>query len=404
MTDQVLHLASADDRKARRNVFVLAAAGALGGAMPPIVFATVPLAAYDMLDADKSLATLPVTAFVVGTACGTVPAALLMRRIGRRAGFIAGMLTGTLGSCVEALAVFIQSFLLLSAGAFLLGFAAAFVQQFRFAAVDTASPDFRPRAISWVMTGGIVAAVIGPQTAIHAGDAIAGLPYAGAYVGAAFLTLAGALVLSLLDIPRPAAAARVHAGRPISVIARRPEFLVAVGCATSAYALMSFVMTAAPLAMVLHDHSHDSAALGIQWHVLAMFGPSFVTGSLIGRFGAERVVATGLVLLVGCALVALAGHSVAHFWLALILLGIGWNFGFIGGTALVTETYRPEEKEKVQALNDFLVFGFVALASFSSGQMLVAGGWDVVNIVVLPVAIACLAALFWRMGKRPREA
>jgi MFS family permease len=167
---------------------------------------------------------------------------------------------------------------------------------------------------------------------------------------------------------------------------------------------MSFVMTAAPLAMVMHHHHRDAAVLGIQWHVLAMFGPSFVTGSLIARFGAERVVAAGLLLLIGCALVALSGTSIAHFWLALILLGIGWNFGFIGGTALVTETYRPEEKEKVQALNDFLVFGFVALASYSSGELLIFGGWNALNLVVMPIVVVCLLALFWRMSRRPSPA
>jgi MFS family permease len=403
LTDNARPLAPVDDSRARYNALVLAAAGALGGATPSIVFATVPLAAYEMLGAEKSLATLPLTVFVVGTACGTVPAALLMRRIGRRAGLVAGMLAGTIGSVIAAAAILVQSFLLLSAGAFLLGFAAAFVQQFRFVAADSASPAFLPRAVSWVMAGGIVAAILGPQTVIQAGDVFPNAPFAASYLGAALLTLAAAFVLGLLDASAPVARRTGRVGRPLAVIARQPDFLVAVGCATSAFALMSFVMTAAPLAMVLHDHSQKSAVLGIQWHVLAMFGPSFVTGSLIARFGAERIVAMGLLLLILCALVALAGDSVSHFWLALILLGIGWNFGFIGGTALVTRTYRAEEKERVQALNDFLIFGCVALASFSSGQMLIVGGWDVVNIVVLPVAVACLAALFWQM-RRPAPA
>jgi MFS family permease len=168
--------------------------------------------------------------------------------------------------------------------------------------------------------------------------------------------------------------------------------------------LMSFVMTAAPLAMVMHDHHRDAAVLGIQWHVLAMFGPSFFTGTLIARFAAERIIAFGLMLLIGCALVGLSGTSVGHFWLALILLGIGWNFGFIGATALVTHTYRPEEKEKVQALNDFLIFGIVAIASFSSGEVLMSGGWHILNIIVLPVSFACLAALFWQMRQQPQPA
>ena len=402
VAEQAIYAAPAieDDRKATRNVLVLAAAQALGGAASPINIAVGALAGHGLLTADKSLATLPITAFVVGTACGAVPAALLMRRFGRRPGFIAGMLIGAAGAVIEALAMFAESFVLLCLGAFLVGFASAFVQQFRFAAADTASAGFRPRAISLVMAGGVLAAVIGPQTLIHTTDFLAPIPYAGAFAASALLNLSAGLILLFLDIPRPRLQSGAKSGRPLGVIARRPEFLVAVGCATSAYALMSFVMTAAPLAMVMHQHHQDDAFLGIQWHVLAMFGPSFFTGSLIARFGAGRIVATGLLLLLGCALVALAGASVAHFWAALILLGLGWNFGFIGGTALVTESYRPEEKEKVQALNDFLVFGFVALASFSSGEILISGGWQAVNLVVVPISVLCLLALFWQMRRR----
>lgn len=404
MNDAAATSVIADDGRARRNVFVLASAGALAGSAPPIVFATVPVAAYDMLGADKSLATFPITAFVVGTACGTVPSAMLARRLGRRAGFIAGMLIGAAGSAATLVAMLQQSFLLLCVGSFLVGFAAAFAQQFRFAAADTASPAFRPRAISLVMVGGIAAAIIGPQAVIHFGDLFAPVRFAGAYAAATALIFAAILVLLFLDIPRPPPRKAGTGGRPLREIVRQPAFLIAVGCATSSYAVMSFVMTAAPLAMVMHHHHHDDAVLGIQWHVLAMFAPSFVTGSLIARFGTHRVVAAGLLLLIGCALVALAGTSVGHFWLSLILLGIGWNFGFIGGTAMLTETYRPEEKEGVQAANDFLIFGVVALASFSSGEALLIGGWSVVNIVVLPVASACLLALFWQMARGARLA
>lgn len=402
MTDQATAAVRNRDHNARRNVTVLAVAGALGGALPAINVAAGPLAGSALLGEDKSLATAPVTAFVLGTACGTVPAALLMRRIGRRPGFIVGMGIGATACLLAAFALAIGSFPLLCAGAFLVGFAAAFVQQFRFAAADTATAEFRPRAISLVLTGGIAAAIIGPQTVILMADLFESAPFAGAYVGGAVLACGAILVLLLLDIPKPPPPSGGANGRSIAEIARSPEFLVAVGCATSAYALMSFVMTAAPLAMVMHDHPRDAAILGIQWHVLAMYGPSFFTGSLIARFGAHRIVASGLVLLIGCALVALSGVAIGHFWGALVLLGIGWNFGFIGGTALVTETYRPEEKAKVQAFNDFVVFGFVALASYFSGEMLVAGGWDAVNLLVLPVALVCLGALFWQMGRKPK--
>jgi MFS family permease len=312
------------------------------------------------------------------------------------------MAIGAAACALQAVAMLLGSMLVLCIGAFLTGFAAAFIQQFRFAAADTASPAFRPRAISYVLAGGIAAAIIGPQTVIFLADLFDTVPFAGAYLGGTVLALAAIIVLLFLDIPKPPPRSSTASTRSVAEIARSPDFLVAVGCATSAYAIMSFVMTAAPLAMMMHAHARDTAILGIQWHVLAMFGPSFVTGSLIARFGAHRVVASGLVILIGCALVALSGTSVGHFWFALVLLGIGWNFGFIGGTALITGMYRAEEKEKVQAFNDFLVFGFVALASYFSGEMLVAGGWNALNILVLPIALACLVALLWQMSRKPR--
>ena len=394
----------ADDRKARRNVMVLAAAQAVAGASAPMNMAVSALAGYSLLGQNKALATVPITGFVLGTACGTVPAALLMRRVGRRAGLIAGMLIGAIGGLTGAGAMGIGSFWTLCLATFLMGFATAFVQQFRFAAADTASLAFRPKAISLVLAGGIVAAVLGPQAVIFTRELIGSVPYAGVYLAASVFMIAGALILIALDIPRLPAVKRSQAGRPLWQIARRPRFIIAVTCAISAYALMNLVMTAAPLAMVGHGHDQDMATLGIQWHVLAMFGPSFFTGSLIVRFGAERIIAVGLVLLIGCALVALSGISIGHFWLALVLLGVGWNFGFIGGTTLVTETYEPVEKERVQALNDFLVFGFVAFASFMSGTLLVSGGWNAVNLAVLPIAAICLLGLGWlEVRARKRE-
>jgi MFS family permease len=388
-------IAAADDRKTRRNVMVLAAAQAIAGASPAMNIAVSALAGYSLLGQDKSLATVPITGFVLGTACGTVPAALLMRRVGRRAGLITGMMIGAIGGLIGAGAMGIGSFWTLCLATFLMGFASAFVQQFRFAATDTASAAFRPKAISLVLAGGIVAAVLGPQTVIHSRDLIGSVPYAGVYLAASVFLVTGALILIALDIPKPPAVQRSAAGRPLWQIARRPRFIIAVACAISAYALMSLVMTAAPLAMVAQGHDQDAATLGIQWHVLAMFGPSFFTGSLIARFGAERIIAVGLVLLIGCASVALSGISIGHFWAALVLLGVGWNFGFIGGTALVTQTYEPVEKERVQGLNDFLVFGFVAFASFMSGRLLVSAGWNAVNLAVLPIAAVCLVGLGW---------
>jgi MFS family permease len=386
-----------NDRLALRNTVVLSAAQAVGGIVGPLNLAISGLAGFYLLGADKSLATLPVTGFVLGTACGTMPAAMLMRRFGRKPGFAGGMLVGAAGALVQAAAMVVGSFWLLCLGTFLMGLSHAFVQQFRFAAADTASPAFRPKAISWVLAGGIVAAVLGPQTVIFTKDMMAPTPFAGAYVSGALLMIVAAVILLGLRIPKVAMPEPGHGGRPLMEIARQPVFVIAVICAISSYALMNLVMTAAPLAMVQHGHSEEQAVLGIQWHVLAMFAPSFVTGYLIVRYGVEAIIAAGLVLMMACAAVALAGLSVAHFWGALILLGVGWNFGFIGATTMVTRTYRPVEKERVQGFNDLLVFGWVAFASFSSGKLLVLGGWSLVNLSLVPISLLCLAALAWLM-------
>ncbi|MCG8418202.1 MAG: MFS transporter [Proteobacteria bacterium] len=392
-----------DDTRARRNAVVLAVAQAFGGAQATIVVAAGSLAGYYLLGADKSLATLPPTSFLIGTACGTVPAALLMRRVGRRAGLMAGMSIGVAAGLISMQGIILGLFWMLCAGSLLGGFAAAFAQQFRFAAADTASEEFRPKAIAWVMAGGVAAGVIGPQTVIHFKDIFDPIPFAGAFLGQAAVMAAAFLVLIFLRIPRLPVAPRHMRGRPILEIMRTPRFIVSVLCAVTAYAIMSFVMTAAPLAMVACGFDTVDAAFGIQWHVIAMFAPSFFTGSLINRFGKETIVATGLLLLLGCALVALSGIDLANFYIALILLGIGWNFGFIGATAMVTETYRPEERAKVQGANDFIVFGIVAFASLMSGQVLAAAGWAAINVIVLPFLVLCFAMLTWLAIDRRRR-
>ena len=389
--------AAADDsdRLARRNTAVLGAAQAVGGIAGPLNLSISALAGHYLLGPDKSLATLPVTGFVLGIAAGTMPAALLMRRFGRRTGFVGGMMVGAGGALVQAAAMFAGSFWLLCLGTFLMGLAHAFVQQFRFAAADTASPGFRPKAISWVLAGGIVAAFLGPQTVIFTKDLLAPTPFAGAYLAGAVLMTVAAVILMGLRSPRVPMPAPGQGGRPLIQIARQPVFVIAVVCAISSYALMNLVMTAAPLAMVRHGHSEELAVLGIQWHMLAMYAPSFITGYLIARYGAEVIIAAGLVLMIGCAAVALTGLSVAHFWWALVLLGVGWNLGFIGATTMVTRAYLPVEKERVQGFNDLLVFGWVAFASFSSGKLLVLGGWSLVNLMLVPISLLCLGALAW---------
>lgn len=390
-----------DDNMARRNVVVLASAQALAGAGAPICISLGGIVGHYLLDTDKSLATLPVTAFVLGTAFATLPAGFLAKRFGRRLGLMSGSLIGVIGGLVAAYAIFLGHFWLFCLGILFAGSTSAFVQQYRFAAVDTASEKFRPKAISWVMAGGILAAVIGPQTASLTKDLFAPILFAGAYIGLSVLAALSWVVLGFLRAP-PKVKEEVKAGggRPLLEIMSQGRFIVAVLCAVSSYAIMSFVMTAAPLAMIACGHTTSEAVLGIQWHVLAMFGPSFFTGSLIQRFGKERVVAVGLLLLASCAALALTGLELATFWGALVLLGVGWNFGFIGATAMLTDTYRPEEKNRVQSVNDFIVFGFVAVASLSSGGILNAFGWETINIVVFPVVAVTLLLLFITREKK----
>lgn len=385
-----------DDRLAKRNAVLLALAQALGGASASIVIATGPLVGYMMLEEDKALATLPVSAMVLGTAFGTIPAGMIMRRFGRRAGFTGAALLGALSGLLASFAVFRDNFALFALACSLGGFAGAFVHQYRFAAADTASEVFKPKAISWVLAGGVLAGVVGPQTVIATKDMFAPILFAGTYLAQAGLALVSLFLLAFVRIPKPPRLTREQSGgRPLLQIMSQPRFVVAAACGICSYALMSLVMTATPLAMIACGLSETDAALGIQWHVLAMFGPSFFTGGLIARFGKERIVSIGLALLAGCSVVALMGIELTHFWTALVLLGLGWNFGFIGATAMLTDTYRPEERNLVQAVNDFLVFGFVAAASFSSGALLNAFGWGTVNILVFPFVVLCLALLIW---------
>jgi len=386
---------AADHAEAMRNAVVLSFASAISGSAPPIAITLGGLAGLYLLGADKSLATLPVSGFNLGVALGAIPAAMLMRAIGRRLGFMLGGTAVVAGSLLSAFATVQGVFAGLVVGFLLVGLATAFAQQYRFAAADAGDTAFRAKAISWVMIGGVAAAIIGPQTVILTRDLLSPIPFAGAFLSMAVLGLISIAIVSLLSGAARAAPpkASMQGGRSLGEIARQPRFIVAVVCGMGSYALMSLVMTAAPLAMVACGLGEDNAALGIQWHVLAMFLPSFVTGSLIARYGVDVIITIGMALLAACGIVALAGIELVHFWGALILLGLGWNFGFIGATTMLTETYRPEERGKVQGLNDFLVFGSVAVASFSSGSMLTSVGWAWVKYVIFPVVGLCLLAL-----------
>ncbi|MBZ9704893.1 MULTISPECIES: MFS transporter [unclassified Mesorhizobium] len=384
-------------REARRTALILAASQAIIGSAAPIAISMGALAGQYLLGPDKSLATAPITGFNLGVALGALPAAAIIRAMGQRGGFMTGTIVTALGGLVATLALFHGSFWLFAFGLTVIGVGGAFVQQFRFAAADNAPPQFKARAISFVLAGGIITAILGPQIVIFTRELFAPVMFAGSFASILVLAAVGAAILSLLRLPARAAAGGTEiAGsdaRPLAEIVTQPRFVAALFCAVGSYALMSFVMTGAPLAMVGCGLSEDDATLGISWHVMAMFGPSFFTGSLIHRFGAERIVAVGLLLLIGCAVVALSGLALWQFWTALILLGLGWNFGFIGATAMVAASYRPSEKGKVQGFHDFVLFGSVACASLMSGMVYNAWGWTMLNWMIFPVTVLCFVAL-----------
>ena len=384
-----------NDSLARLNAFVLAGANALSGGAKTVVFAVGGLAGYELLSESKIYATLPITIFIIGTTLGTMPAALLMRRIGRRLGFQFGALLGVIGGFIAGYAILIGSMTLFCSAMILIGVKAAFSQQYRFAAADTASKNFRPKAIAYVLFGGVLAGVIGPQTVIYTTDLFAPILFAGCFFGLAGLSFSAFVLLSFVNVPKLTIAQRKNGGRPLLAIMKTKTFVVSSVCGTLTYSMMTFIMTATPLAMVACGLTQTDAALGIQWHVLAMFGPSFFTGNLIIKYGSSRIMSIGLILIALSGVVALSGITLMHFWSALVLLGLGWNFGFIGATTMLTDCYQPEERNKVQGANELLVFGFVAIASFISGSLLHNSGWELINILLFPVVIICLLLLGW---------
>lgn len=377
-------------REQRGNIARLTIAQALAGANSVVVYATGAIVG-DMLAPDKALATLPISIFVVGMAACIMPVGAIARRHGRRAAFLAGTACGVLVGLLAAAAIVSSSFWLFCLATFFGGAYAAVVLSFRFAAADGVSPALRPRALSFVMGGGVVAGVVGPQLVTHTMYLWQPHMFAATFLVQAVVAALSAYVLLGVRLPAPTAA-EVAKGRPLAVIARQPLFVTAVICGAVSYMLMNFLMTAAPLAMHLCGHSQENANLGLQWHVIAMYGPSFWTGRLITRFGAAKVVGAGLLLTGASSAVGLLGIDVAHFWATLILLGIGWNFGFVGASAMVLECHRPEEKARVQSFNDFAVFGTMAIGSFLSGGLLSSFGWDAVLwLSFAPLLIAVTA-------------
>jgi MFS family permease len=380
-----------DDARARANVVRLAAAQALAGANSAVIFATGSIVGATLAPS-MSLATVPLSMYVVGLAAGTLPTGAISRAYGRRVAFIIGTGCGVLTGLLGAFAILHSSFPLFCCATFLGGLYGAVSQSYRFAAADGASTQYRPKAVSWVMVGGVFAGVLGPQLVQWTMDIWPPYLFAFSFMMQAVVAVVAMMVLSGVDAPKPAAA-DLHGGRPLFEIARQPRFIAAALCGAISYPMMNLVMTSAPLAMKMCGLSVSDSNFGIQWHIVAMYGPSFFTGALIARFGAPRIVALGLLLEASAATIGLTGITAMHFWATLVVLGVGWNFSFVGASALVLETHRPQERNKVQAFNDFLVFGMMAVGSFSSGQLLANFGWSAVNMVVFPPVLLGLLVL-----------
>lgn len=380
----------------KKNVLLLAASQAMFMTGGSLLIATSALVGY-RLSPEKALATLPLALQMLAGMLTSIPSSLLMQRIGRRAGFLLGSSIGIAAACLAAYAIVNANFFLFAVSAAMSGMFAGFANYYRFAAADVSSADYRSTAISYVMAGGVVAALIGPNLAHWTSEWLAA-PFAGSY-----LALAGILVLSFatqtfLTIPKPPREA--HGGRPLATIMHQPVFIVAALGGMLGYGIMALVMTATPIAMHHHDYAFGDTAFVIEWHVLGMFAPSFFTGHLIKRFGVLQIMLTGGLLSTLCVIVNLTGTSLPHFWLALVLLGVGWNFMFIGATTLLTEAYAPEEKGKTQALNDFLVFSTVTLSVLSAGSLQHLLGWKAVNYGVLPLIAIAVIAITWLLRRR----
>jgi len=396
------------DRRARHNVTILVMAQALLGAQMPMIFVLGGLAGQS-LASNVCFATLPISLIVLGSMLSATPMSALMQRFGRRAGFFVGTGGGALGGAIGAWGLVTQSFTLFLIGSLFTGVYMSAHGFYRFAAADTASDSFRPKAISYVMAGGLVAAVIGPQLVKVTSEAMV-VPFLGTYLAVIAINVIGSALFLFLDIPKPVApAADAPRGRSRLELLKTPRVAVAIICAMVSYALMNLMMTSTPLAVVGCGFSRNNAADVVSGHVLAMFAPSFFTGHLIARFGAERIVGIGLAILAGAGGVGLAGVELGNFFVALILLGIGWNFGFIGATAMLASAHEPEERGRVQGLNDMIVFGFVTIASLASGGLMNCSGgsaqegWTAVNLAMVPFLALAGAALIW-LAMRPRAA
>lgn len=395
------------DTRARRNVMILVAAQAILGSQVAMIYTVAGLAG-GMLASNACLATLPISLIVIGSMTTAPWLSSLMQMLGRKAGFFVGGMGGVIGASISAYGLWTGSFLTFLVGSYFTGIYVSAQGFYRFAAADTATESFRPKAISYVLAGGLVSAVIGPTLGTSFADSFV-VPFLGTYFAAIAINIVGMGLFFFLDIPKPPApVAGTPTGRSRMELLRDPKVLVAIVCAMVSYALMNLVMTSTPLAVVGCGFDTEMAGYVVTGHVLAMFAPSFVTGHLIARFGVKTIVSIGLLILAAAGAVALQGVALENFFIALILLGIGWNFGFIGATTMLAQAHSPEERGRVQGMNDMLVFGCVALASLVSGGLMncsggdVQQGWVSVNLAMAPFLALAGGALIW-LTLRPEE-
>jgi MFS family permease len=363
------------------------------------------LAGYALAPSPR-LATVPAVAYVLGAALTTLPASFFMKRRGRRTGFLVGSTFGMAGGAVGAMAIAAQSFALLLAGTFLSGVYNAFGQYYRFAAADAAPPDWKSRAISLTLAGGIFGGFIGPAVA-RATRELLEPRFLASYATLALFALASCAIAAGLSFPEQSAEERHGTGRPLRVILRQPALVVAMLAAAVGYGVMNLLMSVTPLAMDLCcHHPFADATFVLQWHVIGMFAPSFFTGALIRRAGVLNVLLAGAALLFACVAIAMSGMTLMHFWWALTLLGIGWNFLYIGGTTLLTDAYKPAEKAAVQGINDAVVFAVMVSSSLTSGVVVTgSGGWALLTGLTLPfLAITTLATSTLWLRERRRAA
>ena len=378
----------------RRNVFLLASCQALFMTSTSAIISTAPIVGGILLVDDKSLATLPLALQFVAMALTTIPASLYMGRFGRKVGFITGASIGACGGALGAYAIMQGDFVLFCIASLLTGSFNGFCHYFRFAAADVSTDAFRSKAISYVLAGSIVAALLGPTLARNTADLMSA-QFAGVYLALIVVYLLVACIVSFIDIPRPTAEQRKAGGRPLSKITRQPKFIIAVCAATFGYLVMSFLMTVTPIAMGVCGFTFSDSSYVIQAHILGRYAPAFVTGHLINRFGVNNILIAGSVLCGASIVIHLSGIGFMNFLFGLVLVGVGWNFLFTGGTTLLTQTYTPAEKAKVQGLNDFFIWGTISIGAVTSGAVQHSVGWSAVNLVMAPLVLIVFATTLW---------